>query len=185
MADIIMKLPERTKIQLLAPVVRGKKGRHEKVLERARKSGYVRVLVDGSLYELSEDIELDKNIRHTIEIVVDRLVVKPGIETRLSDSIENVLEISDGLLNVDVIGDQKTVQEILDDSLNPTSKMDPDAVLYAVFETPGFIDVFYVNESTQTYYGLNYLSDVATHGKSSLSTEKPDIPGGVWYTVNP
>jgi prepilin-type N-terminal cleavage/methylation domain-containing protein len=90
-----------------------------------------------------------------------------------------------GLLNVDVIGDQKTVQEILDDSLNPTSKMDPDAVLYAVFETPGFIDVFYVNESTQTYYGLNYLSDVATHGKSSLSTEKPDIPGGVWYTVNP
>lgn len=90
-----------------------------------------------------------------------------------------------GLLNVDVIGDQKTVQEILDDSLNPTSKMDPDAVLYAVFETPGFIDVFYVNESTQTYYGLNYLSDVATHGKSSLSTEKPEIPGGVWYSVDP
>ena len=90
-----------------------------------------------------------------------------------------------GMLNVDVIGDQKTVQEILDDSLNPTSKMDPDAVLYAVFETPGFIDVFYVNESTQTYYGLNYLSDVATHGKSSLSTEKPEIPGGVWYSVNP
>lgn len=90
-----------------------------------------------------------------------------------------------GLLNVDVIGDQKTVQEILDDSLNPTSKMDPDAVLYAVFETPGFIDVFYVNESTQTYYGLNYLSDVATNGKSSLSTEKPDIPGGIWYSVDP
>ena len=90
-----------------------------------------------------------------------------------------------GMLNVDAVGGQKTVQEILDDSLNPTSKMDPDAVLYAVFETPGFIDVFYVNESTQTYYGLNYLSDVATHGKSSLSTEKPDIPGGVWYTVNP
>ena len=102
MADIIMKLPERTKIQLLAPVVRGKKGRHEKILERAKKSGYVRAIVDGSLYELSEDIELDKNIRHTIEIVVDRLVVKPGIETRLADSIENVLEVSDGLLNVDV-----------------------------------------------------------------------------------
>lgn len=90
-----------------------------------------------------------------------------------------------GMLNVDAVGGQKTVQEILDDSLNPTSKMDPDAVLYAVFETPGFIDVFYVNESTQTYYGLNYLSDVATHGKSSLSTEKPEIPGGIWYTVNP
>lgn len=90
-----------------------------------------------------------------------------------------------GLLNVDVVNGQKTVQEILDDSLNPTSKMDPDAILYAVFETPGFIDVFYVNESTQTYYGLNYLSDVATYGESSLSTEKPEIPGGVWYSVNP
>ncbi len=109
MADIIMKLPERTRIQLLAPVVRGKKGRHEKILERAKKSGYVRVIVDGSLYELSEDIELDKNIRHTIEIVVDRLVVKPGIETRLSGSIENVLEISDGLLNVDVNQGEKTL----------------------------------------------------------------------------
>ncbi len=109
MADIIMQLPERTKIQLLAPVVRGKKGRHEKVLERAKKSGYVRVIVDGSLYELSEDIELDKNIRHTIEIVVDRLVVKPGIETRLSGSVENVLEISDGLLNVDVNQGEKTL----------------------------------------------------------------------------
>ena len=90
-----------------------------------------------------------------------------------------------GLLNVDVVNGHKTVQEILDDSLNPTSKMDPDAILYAVFETPGFIDVFYVNESTQTYYGLNYLSDVATYGESSLSTEKPEIPGGVWYSVNP
>ena len=109
MADILMQLPERTKIQLLAPVVRGKKGRHEKVLDRAKKSGYVRVLVDGSLYELSEDIELDKNIRHTIEIVVDRLVVKPGIETRLSDSIENVLEITDGLLNVDVDQGKQTL----------------------------------------------------------------------------
>ena len=81
MADALMRLPERTKIQLLAPVVRGKKGRHEKVLERARKSGYVRAIVDGSQYDLSEDIELDKNIRHSIDIVVDRLVVKPGIET--------------------------------------------------------------------------------------------------------
>ncbi|MBR1913447.1 MAG: excinuclease ABC subunit UvrA [Lachnospiraceae bacterium] len=104
MADALMRLPERTKIQLLAPVVRGKKGRHEKVLERARKSGYVRAIVDGSQYDLSEEIELDKNIRHSIDIVVDRLVVKPGIETRLADSIENVLDISEGLLNVDVDG---------------------------------------------------------------------------------
>ena len=109
MADIIMQLPERTKIQLLAPVVRGKKGRHEKVLERAKKSGYVRVIVDGSLYELSEEIELDKNIRHTIEIVVDRLIVKPGMETRLSGSIENVLEISGGLLNVDIDQGKQTL----------------------------------------------------------------------------
>lgn len=109
MADVIMKLPEKTRIQLLAPVVRGKKGRHEKILERARKSGYVRVTVDGSLYELTEDIELDKNIRHTIEIVVDRLVIKPGMETRLADSIENVLEISDGLLNVDVNQGERTL----------------------------------------------------------------------------
>ncbi len=104
MADQIMTLPERTKIQLLAPVVRGKKGMHEKVLERARKSGYVRVIVDGNRYELSEEISLDKNIKHTIEIVVDRLIVKPGIETRLADSIENVLKLSDGLLTVDVEG---------------------------------------------------------------------------------
>ena len=109
MADALMKLPERTKIQLLAPVVRGKKGRHEKVLERARKSGYVRAIVDGSQYDLSEEIELDKNIRHSIDIVVDRLIVKQGIETRLADSIENVLEISDGLLNVDVDGGKETL----------------------------------------------------------------------------
>jgi excinuclease ABC subunit A len=109
MADALMKLPERTKIQLLAPVVRGKKGRHEKVLERARRSGYARVIVDGSQYDLSEDIELDKNIRHSIDVVVDRLIVKPGIETRLADSIENVLEISDGLLNVDVDGGKETL----------------------------------------------------------------------------
>ncbi len=104
MVDSIMNLDEGTKIQLLAPVVRGKKGRHEKVFDRARKSGYVRVRVDGNMYDLSEDIELDKNIKHSIEIIVDRLVVKPGIETRLSDSIENVLGLSEGLLLVDVIG---------------------------------------------------------------------------------
>lgn len=103
MVDQIMDLPERTKIQLLAPVVRGRKGTHVKLFERARKSGYVRVRVNGSLYELSENIELDKNIKHTIEIIVDRLVVKPGIEKRLSDSVENVLQLADGLMTVDVI----------------------------------------------------------------------------------
>ena len=104
MVDQIMELPEGTKIQLLAPVVRGKKGRHEKLLERAKKSGYVRVRVDGNLYELTEDITLDKNIKHNIEIIVDRLVVRPGIEKRMTDSIENVLELAEGLLLVDVIG---------------------------------------------------------------------------------
>ena len=104
MVDQIMALPERTKIQLLAPVVRGRKGRHEKVLEQAKKSGYVRVRVDGSLYELSEEITLDKNIKHNIEIVVDRLIVKPGIERRLTDSIENVLNLSEGLLFVERVG---------------------------------------------------------------------------------
>ena len=103
MVDQIISLPERTKIQLLAPVVRGRKGRHEKVLERAKKSGYVRVIIDGNLYELSEDIALDKNIKHTIEIVVDRLVVKPGIEKRLTDSVENVLNLAEGLLIVDTM----------------------------------------------------------------------------------
>ena len=103
MVDQIMLLPQGTKIQLLAPVVRGKKGRHEKVLERAKKSGYVRVRIDGNMYELSEQITLDKNIKHTIEIVVDRLVVKEGIEKRMTDSIENVLDLTDGLLLVDVI----------------------------------------------------------------------------------
>ena len=101
MVDQIMALPERTKIQLLAPVVRGRKGRHEKVLEQAKKSGYVRVRVEGSLYELSEEITLDKNIKHNIEIVVDRLVVKPGIEKRLSDSIETVMGLSNGLMLAD------------------------------------------------------------------------------------
>ena len=104
MVDQIMELPEGTKIQLLAPVVRGKKGRHEKLFERAKKSGYVRVRVDGNLYELTEEIVLDKNIKHTIEIVVDRLVVRPGIEKRMTDSIENVLALAEGLLTVDVIG---------------------------------------------------------------------------------
>lgn len=104
MVDQILELPEGTKIQLLAPVVRGRKGRHEKLFERAKKSGYVRVRVDGNLYELSEDIVLDKNIKHNIEIIVDRLVVRPGIERRLTDSIENVLSLAEGLMIVDVIG---------------------------------------------------------------------------------
>ena len=104
MVDQIMELPEGTKIQLLAPVVRGRKGRHEKLFERAKKSGYVRVRVDGNLYELSEEIVLDKNIKHNIEIVVDRLVVRPGIERRMTDSVENVLALAEGLMIVDVIG---------------------------------------------------------------------------------
>ena len=104
MVDQIMTLPERTKIQLLAPMVRGRKGRHEKVLEQAKRSGYVRVMIDGNLHELSEEITLEKNIKHNIEIVVDRLVVKPGIEKRLTDSIETVMKLSDGLMIVDVAG---------------------------------------------------------------------------------
>lgn len=104
MVDKIMSLPEGTKLQLLAPVVRGRKGEHAKVLDRAKRGGYVRVRIDGNLYDLSEEIKLEKNIKHNIEIVVDRLVVKPGIERRLADSIENVLDIADGLLAVDVIG---------------------------------------------------------------------------------
>ena len=103
MVDQIMALPERTKIQLLAPVVRGRKGTHAKLFERAKKSGYVRVRVDGNMYELSEEITLDKNIKHNIESIVDRLVVKPGIEKRLTDSVENVLQLAEGLLLVDVI----------------------------------------------------------------------------------
>ena len=99
MVDQIMALPERTKIQLLAPVVRGRKGTHAKLFEQAKRSGYVRVRVDGNLYELSEEITLDKNIKHNIEIIVDRLVVKPGIEKRLTDSIENVLESGRGTVD--------------------------------------------------------------------------------------
>ena len=104
MVDQVTALPEGTKIQLLAPVVRGRKGTHAKLFERAKKSGYVRVRVDGNLYELSEDIALDKNIKHNIEIIVDRLVVKPGIEKRMTDSVESVLSLAEGLLIVDIIG---------------------------------------------------------------------------------
>ena len=107
MVDQIMELPERTKIQVLAPVVRGRKGTHAKLFERAKKSGYVRVMVDGNLYELSEEISLDKNIKHNIEIVVDRLVVKEGIEKRLTDSVENALELAEGLLIIDVLDGEK------------------------------------------------------------------------------
>ena len=104
MVDQIMAMPERTRIQLLAPVVRGRKGEHVKVLEQARKSGYMRVRIDGNLYELSEEIKLEKNIKHNIDIIVDRLVVKEGIENRLTDSIETVMSLSNGLMTVDVIG---------------------------------------------------------------------------------
>ena len=112
MVDHIMALPERTKLQLLAPVVRGRKGTHAKLLDQAKRSGYARVQIDGNLYELSEEIKLDKNIKHNIEIIVDRLVVKPGIEKRLSDSIETVLNLSDGLLMVDTMdGTVKTFSQ--------------------------------------------------------------------------
>ncbi|MBE5935555.1 MAG: excinuclease ABC subunit UvrA [Lachnospiraceae bacterium] len=107
MVDEIMKLPERSKIQLLAPVVRGRKGEHVKLFEQAKKSGYVRARVDGNMYELSEEIKLDKNKKHNIEIIIDRLVVKEGIEKRLTDSIETVLKLSEGLLIVDVVGDKE------------------------------------------------------------------------------
>ncbi|MBQ3163742.1 MAG: excinuclease ABC subunit UvrA, partial [Lachnospiraceae bacterium] len=106
MVDHIMELEQGTKLQLLAPVVRGRKGEHAKVLDRAKKAGYVRVRIDGSLYDVTEEIKLDKNIKHNIEIIVDRLVVKEGIERRLTDSIENVMKLSDGLLIVDVIGQE-------------------------------------------------------------------------------
>ena len=103
MTDQIMTLPEGTRIQVLSPVVRGKKGRHEKVLEKARKSGFVRALVDGNLYELNEEIELDKNIKHSIDIVVDRLVIKKEITKRLTDSVETALGLSEGLMTIDVV----------------------------------------------------------------------------------
>jgi len=103
MVDYLMGLPEKTRIQLLAPVVRGRKGTHQKLLEQAKRSGYVRVIVDGNLYELTEEITLEKNIKHNIDIVVDRLVIKEGIERRLTDSIENVLKLADGLMTVDII----------------------------------------------------------------------------------
>ena len=107
MVEQIMGMPERTKIQLLAPVVRGRKGTHAKLLDRAKKSGYVRVKIDGNMYELSEEIKLDKNIKHNIEIVVDRLVVKEGIVQRLTDSIDNVLNLAEGLMTVDVFGGER------------------------------------------------------------------------------
>lgn len=103
MVDAVIKLPERTRIQILAPVVRGRKGEHQKLFEKAKKSGYVRVIVDGNMYELSEEIPMDKNIKHNIDIVVDRLVVKPGIEKRLTDSLENVFELTEGNAIVDVV----------------------------------------------------------------------------------
>ncbi len=112
MVDDIMSLPERTKLTLLAPMVKGRKGEHAKVLDQARRSGYVRVIIDGNMYELSEEIKLDKNIKHTISIVVDRLVVKPGIESRLTDSVENILKLTDGVLVVDIVdGEQKTYSQ--------------------------------------------------------------------------
>lgn len=107
MVDVIMKLPERTKFQVLAPIVRGKKGRHEKVIDQAKRGGFVRIRVDGNMYELSEDITLDKNIKHNIEIVIDRLSVREGIEKRLTDSIETALRIADGLMVVDIIDGEK------------------------------------------------------------------------------
>ena len=103
MVDVIMALPERTKIQILAPVVRGRKGEHVKLFEQAKKSGFVRVIADGSMYELTDEIKLDKNIKHNIEIIVDRLVIKEGIEKRLADSLENVLKLADGLAFVEVV----------------------------------------------------------------------------------
>ncbi len=103
MVDAVMKLPERTRIQILAPVVRGRKGEHQKLFEKAKKSGYVRVIVDGNMYDLSEEIPMDKNIKHDIDIVVDRLVIKPGIEKRLTDSLENVFDLSEGNAIVDVV----------------------------------------------------------------------------------
>lgn len=105
--DRVLMLPEKTRFQILAPIVRGKKGRHEKVFESAKKSGYVRVIVDGNMYELSEEIKLDKNIKHNIEVVIDRLSIREGIEKRLTDSIENALKLGGGLMNLDVIGQEK------------------------------------------------------------------------------
>ena len=103
MVDRIMELPEKTRIQILAPVVRGRKGEHQKVFDRARRAGYVRLRVDGNLYDVSEEIKLEKNIKHNIEVVIDRLVVKDGIQRRLTDSVENALQLADGLLQVDVV----------------------------------------------------------------------------------
>ena len=105
--DKLMSLPERTRLSLLAPVVRGRKGTHAKVLENAAKSGFVRVMIDGSLYDLSEEISLEKNLKHNISIVVDRIALRPGIEGRLTDSIENVMKLSDGIMEVEVVDGEK------------------------------------------------------------------------------
>ena len=129
MTDAIMELPEGTKLQLLAPVVRGRKGEHAKVLESAGKSGYVRTRIDGIIYELTEDIKLDKNIKHSIDIVVDRLVVKEGIESRLNDSIETVLELSDGLMTVDVVGWPKDSKKPEPKEDDPTRSEDGKLIL--------------------------------------------------------
>ena len=107
MVDRILMLEERTKFQIFAPVVRGKKGRHEKVFESAKKSGYLRVRVDGNMYELTEEIKLEKNIKHSIEIIIDRLSIREGIEKRLTDSVENALKLGNGLMIVDVIGGEE------------------------------------------------------------------------------
>ena len=128
MADQIMSLPPRTKIQLLAPVVRGRKGTHQKLLEQAKRSGYVRVIADGSMYELTEDIPLEKNKKHNIEIVVDRLIVKEGIARRLTDSIESVLELADGLLMVEVLGDEPRVMQFSDSFSCPDCGISVDEI---------------------------------------------------------
>lgn len=128
MADQILSLPERTKIQLLAPVVRGRKGTHQKLLEQAKRSGYVRVVADGSQYELTEEIPLEKNKKHNIEIVVDRLIVKEGIQKRLADSIESVLELADGLLMVEVLGDESRIMQFSDSFACPDCGVSVDEI---------------------------------------------------------
>lgn len=128
MADQIMSLPERTKIQLLAPVVRGRKGTHQKLLEQAKRSGYVRVIADGSMYELTEDIPLEKNKKHNIEIVVDRLIIKEGITKRLTDSIESVLELADGLVMVEVLGDEPRMMQFSDSFACPDCGISVDEI---------------------------------------------------------
>ncbi len=128
MVDLIMALPERTRIQLLAPVVRGRKGAHKKLLEQAKRSGYVRIVADGSLFELTEEIQLDKNKKHNIEIVVDRLIVREGIEQRITDSIESVLALADGLLLVEVLGDEPRMMQFSDSFACPDCGISVDEI---------------------------------------------------------